>query len=205
MAQTLPRPKHEELLAAAVRLFGARGYHATSMQDLAESVGVQRGSLYHYIDAKEDLLWEIMERAMTSLRAAVEGATARRGTAAERLRRAVEAHLRAAAAIPDELTILHVELKSLSGRRRSAMVALRDAYEQLFRGVVEDGVAAGEFRGVDAKAVSFAILGACNWFTQWYDPRGPMSHGRFAEIFAHLFLRGLDRRSAPDGPGERRP
>lgn len=205
MAQALPRPKHEELLAASVRLFGGRGYHATSMQDLAESVGVQRGSLYHYIEAKEDLLWEIMERAMTSLRAAVQAETAVPGTAAERLRRAVAAHLRAAAAIPDELTILHVELKSLSARRRSAMVAMRDAYEQTFRGLVQDGVAAGEFRAVDAKAVAFAILGACNWFTQWFDRRGAMSHARFAEIFARLFLHGLDRTGRMEAGPEGRP
>lgn len=193
MAQTLPRPKHEELLAAAVRLFGTHGYHATSMQDLAESVGIQRGSLYHYIEAKEDLLWEIMERAITSLRAAVEGEVGATGTASERLRRAVGAHLRAAAAIPDELTILHVELKSLSARRRSAMVAMRDAYEQIFRGLVREGVASSEFQSVDAKAVGFAILGACNWFTQWFDPQGAVSHTRFADIFTRLFLEGLNR------------
>jgi AcrR family transcriptional regulator len=199
MAQTLPRPKHEELLATAVRLFREKGYHATSMQDLAEAVGIQRGSLYHYIAAKEDLLWEIMERAMTALRAAVEAEIALPGSAAERLRRAVAAHLAVAAAIPDELTILHVELKALSPRRRTAMVAMRDAYERLFRGLIEDGVGAGAFQRVDAKAAGFAILGACNWFTQWYDPRGPMDHARFAEIFTRLFLNGLDH-----GPADSR-
>jgi AcrR family transcriptional regulator len=192
MAQTLPRPKHEELQAAAVRLFRARGYHATSMQDLAEAVGVQRGSLYHYIQAKEDLLWEIMAHAMETLREGVAPALqAVHAPASVRLRTAISAHLRAAAQIRDELTILHVELKSLSRRRRDAVVAMRDEYERIFRALVRDGVASGEFRPVDEKATVFAMLGACNWFTQWYNPAGTAGHEMFAETFSGLFLDGL--------------
>ncbi len=191
MVQALPRPKHEELLAAAVHLFRERGYHATSMQDLAEAVGVQRGSLYHYIAAKEDLLWEIMERAMETLRAGVEPVARSRRAAANRLRAAIAAHLTAAARIRDELTILHVELKSLSPRRRGTMVALRDGYERIFRTIVREGIAAAEFRHVDEKAAVFAILGACNWFTQWFDPGGGASHAAFADTFSGLFLDGL--------------
>ena len=191
MAQALPRPKHEELVAAAVRLFRERGYHATSMQDLAEAVGVQRGSLYHYIAAKEDLLWEIMERAMETLREGVEPVSRTHLPASSRVRDAISAHLTAAAQIRDELTILHVELKSLSPRRRGTMVAMRDGYERIFRTLVREGIAAGEFRKVDEKAAVFAILGACNWFTQWFDPGGAASHAVFADTFAGLFLEGL--------------
>jgi AcrR family transcriptional regulator len=190
-AQALPRPKHEELLLAAVRLFRERGYHATSMQDLAEAVGVQRGSLYHYIEAKEDLLWEIMERAMEALGKAVEPVARTALPAAARLRNAISTHLAAAAQIRDELTILHVELKSLSPRRREIMVGMRDRYERIFRTLVREGIRSGEFRAVDEKAAVFAILGACNWFTQWYNPAGAAGHEMFAETFSGLFLDGL--------------
>jgi AcrR family transcriptional regulator len=196
MAQAPTRPRHEELLAAAVRLFRERGYHATSMQDLAEAVGVQRGSLYHYIAAKEDLLWEIMTHAMATLREGIGPALQTHLPASTRLGRAVSAHLRVASRIRDELTILHVELKSLSRRRRDAMVALRDEYERIFRGLIRDGIAAGEFRAVDEKAAVFAMLGACNWFTQWYNPGGTAGHEAFAETFTGLFLDGLRRPGA---------
>lgn len=193
MSEVSLRSKHEELLAAAVRLFRQKGYHDTSMQDLAEAVGVQRGSLYHYIEAKEDLLWEIMDRSMRRLLEAVEPIAHSPAPAAERLREAIAAHLKVAASSRDELTVLHVELKSLSPDRRARMLALRDRYESLFRRMVKDGVASGEFRPVDPKTVGLAILGACNWFTTWFQPQGPLSHQDFARAFADLFLQGLER------------
>ncbi|MBI2122650.1 MAG: TetR/AcrR family transcriptional regulator [Armatimonadetes bacterium] len=193
MAQAEVRPKHEELLAAAIRLFRERGYHATSMQHLAEAVGIQRGSLYHYIEAKEDLLWEIMERAIGRLLAAVEPIARSGGAAADRVRRAVAAHLEVAAMLRDELTVLHVELKSLSPTRRRAMIAYRDRYQDLFRFMVRDGLRGGEFRDVDPHAAVFAILGACNWFTQWFRPDGKDGYEVFAASFADLFLQGLHR------------
>jgi AcrR family transcriptional regulator len=181
-------------VAAAVRLFRQKGYHDTSMQDLAEAVGIQRGSLYHYIDAKEDLLWEIMHRAMRRLLDAVEPVAASPAPASERFRRAVEAHLAVAAEHRDELVVLHVELKSLSASRRQQVLALRDRYEGLFRRIVEDGVRSGEFRPADPKTVGLAVLGACNWFTTWFRPEGPLSASDFARAFADLFLRGLQRK-----------
>lgn len=191
MAQTTVRPKHEELIAAAVRLFREKGYHATSMQDLAEAVGIQRGSLYHYIEAKEDLLWEIMDRTIGRLLGAVDPVMRSNALAAERLRRAVAAHLEMGATLRDELTVLHVELKSLGGRRRSEMVALRDRYQSLFVSLVREGIASGEFRSVDPKTAVYAILGACNWFTQWFRAGGPVGYEAFASAFADLFLKGL--------------
>jgi hypothetical protein len=76
------------------------------------------------------------------------------------------------------------------------MVALRDEYERIFRGLVRDGIASGEFRPVDEKAAVFAMLGACNWFTQWYNPAGAAGHEAFAETFSGLFLDGLRRHGA---------
>lgn len=193
MAEAAIRPRHEELLAAAVRLFRDRGYHATSMQELADALGVQRGSLYHYIEAKEDLLWEIMERTLGRLFAAVEPVARSDRTPPGRLAAAIAAHLAVAAELRDELTIFHVELKSLSADRRQRMAQSRDRYEALFRDLIGDGVHSDAFRQVDPKTTTLAILGACNWFTQWFRPDGPVPHTAFAAAFADLFLVGLRR------------
>src|SRR5574340_1484593 len=115
MVLTFTRPREAELHEAATRLFRERGFHATSIQDLAEALGMNRGSLYHYIEAKDDLLWAIVSEAMERLDAAVRPALEADGSAAAfRLQQAIDAHLAFAAAHGDELALLQIELRSLS-------------------------------------------------------------------------------------------
>src|SRR5437870_12216880 len=93
-----PRERAEEVYAAALRLFREKGYHATSMQDIAAAVGLYKGSLYHYIGSKEDLLVQVFERAMTGLvRDAEHIATDLALRPSEQLRRIVTLHVDAAA------------------------------------------------------------------------------------------------------------
>lgn len=188
---TTPRSRHQELRRAAVRLFREKGYHATSMQDLAEAMELNRGSLYHYIESKEDLLWEVMTGVMAELDAALAPIEASDAPPAERLCAAVAAHLKVAAERPGELTVLQVELKSLSPARRKRIIAARDAYEARWRKILEDGAAAGVFRGTDPKYAGIAILAACNWFTQWYHHGGPLTLDDLSAVFARFFLNGL--------------
>ncbi len=93
----LTRPKEAALLETATRLFRERGFHATSMQDLAESLGMNRGSLYHYIESKEDLLWAIVTDALDGLEAEVRPALMADAPAPDRIRHGIAAHLRFAA------------------------------------------------------------------------------------------------------------
>jgi TetR/AcrR family transcriptional regulator, cholesterol catabolism regulator len=188
---TFTRPREAALRETATRLFRARGFHATSMQDLAEALGMNRGSLYHYIEAKDDLLWAIVDDALARLDARVRPALTGDGTAGERLERAIDAHLVFAAEHGDELALIQIELRSLSPVRQAELIGRRDAYEAAWRQVIEDGVAAGELRPVAVPLASIAILSACNWFTQWYRPDGPMTAGEIGARFARLFLDGL--------------
>jgi AcrR family transcriptional regulator len=121
------RPREAELLATATRLFRQRGFHATSMQDLAEALGMNRGSLYHYIASKDDLLWAILSGALDRLTERVVPELARDAPARERLSRAIHEHLRVAAEHADELSLVQVELRSVGRERRVEMLARRDA------------------------------------------------------------------------------
>jgi AcrR family transcriptional regulator len=185
------RPREEQLRRTAVRLFREHGYDGTSMQDLAEALGMHRGSLYHYIDSKEDLLFGIVEAAMARFHEEVRPVLEGDAPAPERLRRAVAAHLRIAADEPDELTLLQVELKALSPARRERLVAERDAYEHAWRAFIADGMRDGSFACADERTAVFVILAACNWFSQWYRPEGPLGVGEFAGRFSELFLGAL--------------
>ncbi len=190
------RPREEQLRQTAVRLFREHGYDGTSMQDLAEALGMHRGSLYHYIDSKEDLLFEIVESAMARFHDEVRPILEGDGAAGDRLERAVTAHLRIAADEPDELTLLQVEVKALAPARRARIVAERDAYEHAWRAFIRDGMRDGAFRCEDERTAGFMILAACNWFSQWYHPAGPLGVDDFATRFSDLFLDAL--RAVPE-------
>jgi AcrR family transcriptional regulator len=186
-----------QLRRAAVRLFREHGYHGTSMQHLAEDLGLHRGSLYHYIDSKEDLLFEIVEATMARFRDEVRPILEGTGPARDRLRRAVGAHLRIAAEAPDELALLQVEVKALAPARRDLILGERDAYEHAWRAFIRQGMGEGAFHCEDERTAGFMILAACNWFSQWYRPDGPLGVDDFAGRFSDLFLGAL--RAGPDG------
>lgn len=188
------RPREAELLATATRLFRQRGFHATSMQDLGEALGMNRGSLYHYIASKDDLLWTILTGALDQLERRVLPVLEADAPPRERLSGAIGEHLRVASDHADELSLVQIELRSLSPERRAELIARRDAYEARWRGAIADGIESGALRPFDVRLAGIGILSACNWFTQWYRPGGGLSVDDVAKAFVGLFLAGLERR-----------
>ncbi len=204
-----PRERSEEVYAAALRLFTQKGYHATSMQDIAAAVGLYKGSLYHYIGGKEDLLVQVFERAMGSLISRVEGIVADSSLSpSQQLRQVIEAHVDAVASNLDALTVYLHDFRALAG---AALVTVRDQRERyhcLVERIVERGVRCGEFRAGDVGIATLGILGMCNWVVQWYRPDGRLGPGQVAEHFAEMVLSGLyldeGRTSSPSvSPKER--
>ena len=184
--------KHAEILESAVRLFQEKGYHATSMQDIADEVGLQKGSLYHYISGKEQLLYEIVHGTISGYTENLREIASSPGESARaRLERAVRAHVEAIAANLGMLTIYLREAHALTDQQRLEVNARSDEYYRLFSGLIAEGVRAGEFRRVDNRMAAFAILGACNWVYRWYRPGGRLRPGEIADRFLEVFLRGL--------------
>ena len=192
MSTPLPtRPREAELHAAATRLFRQRGFHATSMQDLGEALGMNRGSLYHYISAKDELLWAILTRALDRLEERVLPILAAEASPVDRLTDAIREHLRVAADHADELSLIQIEWRALDRKRQAEMIRRRDGYEARWRSTLEAGIADGSLRSFDVRLAGIGILSACNWFTQWYRPGGASSVDEIADAFAELFLGGL--------------
>ena len=185
------RPREAELHAAATRLFRQRGFHATSMQDLGEALGMNRGSLYHYISAKDELLWAILTRALDRLEERVLPILGADAPPVERLTDAIREHLTVAADHADELSLIQIEWRALDRARQAEMIRRRDAYEARWRATLEAGIADGSLRAFDVRLAGIGILSACNWFTQWYRPGGASSVDEIADAFAELFLGGL--------------
>lgn len=197
--------KEQEILACATRLFQQKGFHATSMQDLADAVGLQKGSLYHYIGGKEDLLLKIFDLAMSSLSQRLERIVAGSGPAREKLRRAIAGHIQVLADNLGMLTIFVREAHALSPDHVERVRAGRRTYNALFERVLREGVESGEFRPLDVKLVALAILGLCNSMYQWYSPDGRLSSAEIAARFAELVLEGIvasgESGAANESPG----
>lgn len=189
--RTPARAREAELHATATRLFRQRGYHATSMQDLGEALGMNRGSLYHYIRGKDELLWAILNRALDLLERRVLPVLEADAPPARRLAGAIREHLQVAADHADELSLIQIELRALTPERRREIIDRRNAYENRWRAVIEAGIGDGSLRPFDVRLAGIGILSACNWFTQWYRADGPMSVEEIADAFAELFLGGL--------------
>jgi TetR/AcrR family transcriptional regulator, cholesterol catabolism regulator len=162
--------RRTELTRAAARLFAERGYQGTSLADLAEALGVQKPSLYHHIDAKEDLLWEVAWEGAEAFHAALD-AVPERAPAAERIRLALRAHLAVVSGQLDISTVFVREWRYLSGERLERFVAERRRYEERIRELYTDGLERSELRAdLDAGAAALLFLSAANWAYTWLRP-----------------------------------
>jgi AcrR family transcriptional regulator len=177
----------------SVRIFKQKGYHATSMQNIADAVGLQKGSLYHYISSKEELLFKIFEHSSGALTKQLEEIIASADSPTEKLRRAINAHLTALCEQLDIYTVYLSERRALSGRYHTKVRAEGERHARLLEQILQQGISKKVFRPVDIKMAAHAILGMCNWLYQWYAPEGRLAPGEIAVIFSDLVVDGLAR------------
>ncbi|HEY7381108.1 MAG TPA: TetR/AcrR family transcriptional regulator [Gaiella sp.] len=159
--------RREELVRTASRLFAERGFHGTSMGDIAEAMGVQKGSLYSLTSSKQALLAAAMDQGAAAFHAALDPIPDEL-TAIDRVREALRAHLRVVAGQLDVATVFIREWRYLEGEGREAFVAERRRYEERWRAIFREGVERGELRvDVDAEAAALLVLSAANWAYTW--------------------------------------
>jgi AcrR family transcriptional regulator len=187
-------PREDQVRAAALRLFKEKGYHATSMRDIANAVGMNKGSLYSYIRSKEDLLIPVFDRAQGVLLAEIEQITADQSlTPTDRLRRAIHAHVAAVANNLDVLTVYLSEWRQLATESLATNRTQRERYAALFRRILEDGIASGEFRPMDTRIAMLGMIGMCNYLFRWYRPDGRLSPDQVADELIEMLMRGVLR------------
>ncbi|BBN93870.1 MULTISPECIES: TetR/AcrR family transcriptional regulator [Deinococcus] len=186
------KPRREQILDSASRLFSERGYHATSMRDLAGELGMQGGSLYAHIASKEELLIEIVNQASRQFDEALFTLRGEPMRADEKLREAMFRHIRVVADNMDSATVFFHEWKHLSPEAYGRVTGWRDTIDGFYRELVTQGVQEGTFRAdLDVKMTAYLILSAVNWAYTWYRPGGSMSPREVADQFAEMLLSGL--------------
>lgn len=189
------RPTRKDLiLEVAVRLFSERGFHGTTIREIAEEAGMLSGSLYAHIQTKEDLLYEVVGQAADRFLGAIEPLVAADLPAKEKLRQAMVAHAEVVAASRAHATVFMHEWKALTPDRRAEIAARRKAYEQHLAQIIHEGALRGEFGPIDQRMARLLILSAVNWIYEWYDPAGPLTPQDVAERYWRLVLEGMQPR-----------
>ena len=174
--------RRSDLTREAARLFAEKGYHGTSMGDIADAMGVQKGSIYAHIESKQDLLWEIASEGAAAFHAALDG-VADDVPAGERIRLALRAHLRVVAEQLDVATVFTREWRYLDDARRETFVAERRRYEERIRELFREGRDLGELRSdLDAAVAALLFLSSANWAYTWLQP------GRDTDALADRFF-----------------
>jgi AcrR family transcriptional regulator len=193
-------PLPERLLAVATRLFAEKGFEATSVQEIVESAGVTKGAMYHYFASKDDLLYEIYHRLLMMQTRRLEQFADGKGSAAERLRDAAVDVIDTSFLHLDELTVFFRSMHLLTKEKRKTVRAERRHYHERFRALVEEGQAAGIFRGdVPADIVVQFFFGTVHQLSTWYHPNGPLATHEVSEHYVSLLLDGLQPRPARAG------
>lgn len=185
----------EDILEAAAQIFSQKGYHGTSMQDIALAVNLQKGSLYHHVASKQEILLELLNRALDLLIEKVNGAIEEPALPDERLRRAMRIYLQTLAEYQDLAAVLLLEHRSLEPEFQSRHTPRRDRFERIWRDLIVEGQESGIFSCTHPSLTARALLGVMNWTVTWYHQDGALSAYEIAEQFANLFLLGLIARN----------
>lgn len=187
--------QRDEIILSAAQIFREKGYHATSMQDIANAVQLQKASLYHHIDSKQEILLAVLDQALDILIDDIEPIVASEARSDDKLRLAMSRYIERMTGNADLAAVLLLEHRSLEPQLRARHIERRDRFEDLWRAIVSEGVERGEFRSMDPSVATFALLGVQNWLITWYREGGRLSASQLAEQFAEIFLSGLSARN----------
>jgi len=188
----------EHLLARAAKVFAEKGYHSTTMRDLAAASGMSLAGMYYYVRGKEELLALVQERCFARVLAGAEQAMAVAGDPVERLQGFIRHHVTFFAANLAEMKVLSHEANSLTGERHRKVNAIKRRYVDMLERLLKD-VAPEEPRA-ERSAAAYALFGMMNWIYNWYDPAGEIDSDRLAGLIARILVGGFaEARSTVQG------
>ena len=189
--------RREEVLEAATRVFHEKGYASASIQDVADALGILKGSLYYYIDSKEDLLFSIIQRVHHDTVERLEEWLDDEGDPLVQLRTYLEQQVRAYCEDVRHVGVFLNDFHHLSQERQDAIRAERDRFDRALRDLLRRGVDQGVMAAdVDPKLTAMAVFGMMNWISTWWQEDGPSTPDQVAQQFTDLVLAGVV------GPGD---
>jgi AcrR family transcriptional regulator len=182
--------KRDAVILAAARAFREKGYHRTSLDDLAAELEVTKPTLYIYVQNKEAILFECFRAGLAQIQATLDECERGAGPARERLFAFIRGY---AAAIVGDFgwCMLRAEDQHLGAAMSRRIKLLKAGIDRRMRALIEDGVADGSIRPCDTRMTAFALAGALNWMGHWYREDASLKPHEIADKFIDVFNRGL--------------
>jgi AcrR family transcriptional regulator len=191
----------DDILLAAAQVFSEKGFHAASMQDIAERVNLQKASLYHHVSSKQEILVALLDRALDLLTERLMLVMDQPLPIEDKLRQAMASYLETLTEHRELSAVLLMEYRSLDPELYARHIPRRDRYESLWRVLIQQGIEEGVFCCCDPVMATRALLGVMNWTITWYRKGGPLQPLEVARQYTDLFLFGLlNRMGEKDEP-----
>jgi len=183
----------EKIRSVSIDLFYKKGFFATSVSDIARGSGIQKATIYYYYPSKEDLLFSILETTMDDLTAYLNHNLSGIRNIEEKMRVALNSHVRFHLERQKENFIANSELRGLSSDHYQVIVKKRDAYENIFQEIIREGSETKIFICQDVKILSYAILTLCTAGASWFKPYGRLPVDEIAVIYENFVINGLKK------------
>jgi AcrR family transcriptional regulator len=196
-AQKKSAPNNErlaEIYRTAAQIILRKGYDATSVNDIANALGMTKAGLYHYINGKKELLFDIMNFGLWELDEEVAAPARGISDPAERLRFIIGAHARLVTRGQGAITILVDEVTALTPAQQRKITQRKRAYFDFLRGTLDELKAAGKMQDVNTTAAAFSLLGMVNWLSRWFQQGGTLDEEQAAGEIVKIALHGLLRK-----------
>jgi AcrR family transcriptional regulator len=203
-----PRPRHtsvagatrskgksgtrlEEVLRSAANIFFAKGFHATSIEDVARDVGMLKGSLYYYIKSKDDLLFKLLLAGIEDGDAFIAQQIDPEGDPVEELERAIRAQIDYIIQNKVPFGLFLHEFDSLPGKRQHKLTAVMSRYNNRFVNLVREGQKQGKLMKGEPWIIVNGMLGMCNWLYRWYDTDHIPDTEQIKQVFLEMIFGGI--------------
>jgi len=194
--QTKPALNNErqaEIYRAAAQIILRKGYDATSVNDIANAVGMTKAGLYHYINGKKELLFDIMNFGLDELEGEVVTPAYAIADPSARLRFIIANHARLVTRGEGAITILVDEITALTPAQSRKITRRKREHFDRLRGVLNELKAEGKLADVDTTAATFSLLGMINWLSRWFRHDGNLTEEQVAKEITKIALYGLLR------------
>ncbi|MFT4286986.1 TetR/AcrR family transcriptional regulator [Nocardioides sp.] len=191
MAKQAPVGRQAEITRAAAALFNERGFHTSSMEDVAQAVGLKKPTLYHYVQSKAQIVAWIHDECVAAVLPPLQGYVKEGLPAPEILRRVAQDIFGLLESKPGYLRIYFENHRDLDKRSQTRIAKRRDEYYGYVRQVLEEGTAAGDLSVENPQLAAMTFFGMCNWAYQWYRPGGSLTPEQIATYVWKTFMAGV--------------